>query len=97
MRFQKLGELDVANRRVFVRVDFNVPLDERGAISEDTRIRAAVPTVQNLGARAKVVLASHPRPPKKGPEEGLRLAPCAAAPSCSAGRSSRCASASGPR
>jgi phosphoglycerate kinase len=78
MRFQKLGELDVANRRVFVRVDFNVPLDERGAISEDTRIRAAVPTVQDLVKRgAKVVLASHLGRPKKGPEEGLRLAPCA--------------------
>ena len=78
MRFQKLGELDVANRRVFVRVDFNVPLDERGAISEDTRIRAAVPTVQDLVKRgAKVVLASHLGRPKKGPEPGLRLAPCA--------------------
>jgi len=78
MRFQKLGELDVANRRVFVRVDFNVPLDERGAISEDTRIRAAVPTIQDLVKRgAQVVLASHLGRPKKGPEEGLRLAPCA--------------------
>jgi len=78
MRLQKLGELDVANRRVFVRVDFNVPLDERGAISEDTRIRAAVPTIQDLVKRgAQVVLASHLGRPRKGPEEGLRLAPCA--------------------
>ncbi|HET6164275.1 MAG TPA: phosphoglycerate kinase [Planctomycetota bacterium] len=78
MRFQKLGELDVANRRVFVRVDFNVPLDEMGRIAEDTRIRAAVPTVQDLVKRgAKVVLASHLGRPKKGPELGLRLAPCA--------------------
>jgi 3-phosphoglycerate kinase len=78
MRFQKLGELDVANRRVFVRVDFNVPLDEMGRITEDTRIRAAVPTVQDLVTRgAKVVLASHLGRPKKGPEPGLRLAPCA--------------------
>jgi phosphoglycerate kinase len=78
MHFQKLGELDVANRRVFVRVDFNVPLDEMGRIAEDTRIRAAVPTVQDLVKRgAKVVLASHLGRPKKGPELGLRLAPCA--------------------
>jgi len=78
MRFQKLGELDVANRRVFVRVDFNVPLDEMGRIAEDTRIRAAVPTIQDLVKRgAQVVLASHLGRPKKGPEEGLRLAPCA--------------------
>ncbi len=78
MRFQKLGELDVANRRVFVRVDFNVPLDEMGRIAEDTRIRAAVPTIQDLVKRgAKTILASHLGRPKKGPEEGLRLAPCA--------------------
>jgi len=78
MRFQKLDELDVANRRVFVRVDFNVPLDEMGRIAEDTRIRAAVPTIQDLVKRgAQVVLASHLGRPKKGPEEGLRLAPCA--------------------
>src|SRR5690349_20259834 len=78
MRFQKLGELDVANRRVFVRVDFNVPLDDAGRITEDTRIRAAAPTVQELVKRgAKVVLASHLGRPKKGPEEKLRLAPCA--------------------
>jgi 3-phosphoglycerate kinase len=78
MRFQRLGELDVRDRRVFVRVDFNVPIDEMGRIAEDTRIRAAVPTVRDLvERRAKVVLASHLGRPKKGPEDALRLAPCA--------------------
>jgi phosphoglycerate kinase len=78
MRFQRLGDLDVKGRRVFVRVDFNVPLDDRQAITEDSRIRAAVPTIRNLVERgAKVVLASHLGRPKKGPDDKLRLAPCA--------------------
>ena len=78
MRFQKLGELDVANRRVFVRVDFNVPLDEMGRIAENTRIHTTVPTIQNLIKHStQVMLANHLGRPKKGPEEGLRLAPCA--------------------
>jgi phosphoglycerate kinase len=78
MRFQRLGDLDVAGRRVFVRVDFNVPLDDHQQITEDSRIRAAVPTITNLSERgAKVILASHLGRPKKGPEEKLRLAPCA--------------------
>jgi 3-phosphoglycerate kinase len=81
MRFQKLGDLEaqgVKGKRVFVRVDFNVPLDDQRRITEDTRIRAAVPTIQDLVARgAKVVLASHLGRPKKGPTDELRLAPCA--------------------
>ena len=77
MRFQRLGELDVQQRRVFVRVDFNVPLDDRQQISEDSRIKAAVPTIRNLVERgARTVLASHLGRPKKGPEEKFRLAPC---------------------
>jgi phosphoglycerate kinase len=78
MRFQKLGDLDVKGRRVFVRVDFNVPLDEQREITDDSRIRAAVPTIENLVERgAKVMLASHLGRPKKGPDDRLRLAPCA--------------------
>jgi 3-phosphoglycerate kinase len=78
MRFQRLGDLDVKGRRVFVRVDFNVPLDDRQEITDDSRIRAAVPTVKNLVERgAKTILASHLGRPKNGPDEKLRLAPCA--------------------
>ena len=55
-----LADGDLANKRVLVRVDLNVPLDEHSGISDDTRIRAVVPTVRYLVERqAKVILASH--------------------------------------
>jgi phosphoglycerate kinase len=63
--------------RVFVRVDFNVPMDGP-AITEDTRIRAALPTLNFLQqAGAELVLASHLGRPKKGPTPALSLAPVA--------------------
>lgn len=69
---------DLAGRRVFVRVDFNVPV-ENGAITDDTRIRAAVPTLQYLvKAGAQTVLASHLGRPKKGPTPEFSLKPVAA-------------------
>src|SRR3954470_2956370 len=56
-----LDDLDVAGRRVVVRVDFNVPLGDDGAISDDTRIRAALPTLRAVGERgaAQLVLLAH--------------------------------------
>jgi 3-phosphoglycerate kinase len=83
MRFQRIDDLEVKGRRVFVRVDFNVPLEQAPdgsqRITEDSRIQAAVPTIRTLVERgARVVLASHLGRPKKGPSEALRLAPCAA-------------------
>lgn len=55
-----LTEADLEGKRVFVRADLNVPLDENQNITDDTRIRAAIPTIQYLISKgAKVILSSH--------------------------------------
>ena len=77
MRF--VEELDVRGKRVFLRVDFNVPLTEQGEIRDDTRIRASLPTITYLLEQgAKLVIASHLGRPKGKVDPKMSLKPAAA-------------------
>lgn len=74
MTKKSVKDIDLAGKRVFTRVDFNVPRNEAGEITDDTKIKAALPTIRYMLAQgAAVILASHLGRPKGKPDEKLRL------------------------
>jgi len=67
MDFLRLSDVDVAAQRVFIRSDLNVPRDDEGRITDDTRIRASVPGIRDALSRgAAVMVTSHLGRPKEG-------------------------------
>ncbi|HEV7672821.1 MAG TPA: phosphoglycerate kinase [Thermoanaerobaculia bacterium] len=81
-RLATLDDLDLgtlSGRRVFVRVDFNVPMTKAGEVGDTTRLEEALPTLRELsGAGAKLILASHHGRPKGGPDPKYSLRPVSA-------------------
>ncbi len=73
-----IRDLDLSGKRVLIRVDFNVPLSKEGTITDDTRIRETVPTIEYaLRRKAKVILAAHLGRPKGKPVDTMSLRPIA--------------------
>ena len=77
-KVKTIDDLNLQGKKVFVRVDFNVPLDADGSVTDETRINAALPTIKELQAKgAKIILASHLGRPKGTRNESMSLAPVA--------------------
>ena len=78
MPIKTINELDIAGRRLFIRVDFNVPLTPAGGVAEDSRIRESLPTIRfAMEKGARVILASHLGRPKGRPDNKFTLMPVA--------------------
>ena len=75
---KSIKEIDITNKRVFIRVDFNVPMDDQQNIVDDTRIRAVLPTLRYaLDNQTKLIIASHMGRPKGRKSHELSLKPIA--------------------
>jgi len=78
MTKKSIAAVDVANKTVFIRVDFNVPLDDSGNITDDRRIEVALPTIKSVLDRGgKIILASHLGRPKGTPDPKYTMKPTA--------------------
>lgn len=79
MNKKTVRDIDFKGKRVFVRVDYNVPMDKFGNITDDTRVRATIPTLNHLLAQgASLILAAHLGRPKGGPAPEFSFKPVAA-------------------
>ena len=78
MNKKTIDQIDPAGKRVLMRVDFNVPLDDGGNVTDDTRIRAALPSIRKIiQGQGKLILMSHLGRPKGKVVESMRLGPAA--------------------
>src|SRR5579872_243640 len=78
MSYKTMDSLPVSGKRVLVRVDYNVPLDDNGSITDDTRIRETLPTLQKLLEKgAALILCAHMGRPKGKPNPKYSLKPVA--------------------
>ena len=78
MRKKTIEDIEVSGKKVFLRVDFNVPMDKDGRITDDSRIKACLPTIKYLMERGtRLIICSHLGRPGGRVVESLRLAPVA--------------------
>ena len=78
MKLQEINKIDIANKKVFIRCDFNVPVDEYGSITDDRRIKSALNTIKYcLDNDCSIIIASHFGRPKDGFEDKFSLKPVA--------------------